>query len=202
MLVRTVGWHAADVLLTACALAFAAPLSAGPLFDAAFRSFDAGSGARFIVIADVTRDGRADCIVANSNAPNVSVLPGQGDGSLGARTSFAAGPDGTAAVQIADVNGDGYPDAVYTDGVSADVYSSVGVMLGRSTGGFLRAVNKYPVGRGAAWLALADMNGDGILDALRRARIRSTHTPSRSSRAMGSAISARPRSSTLVRACR
>jgi hypothetical protein len=157
-LVRGVG-------IAACLASCAAPLAAAPLFESSFRTFDAGAGARFIAIADVTHDGHPDCIVANGGASTLSVLAGRADGSLGDAVPYAAGPNGTEVLQVADVNGDGRVDVVYTDGVYSDAYSSVGVMLGGADGGLTRLAT-YATGRGAQWLTLADMNGDGHLDAV------------------------------------
>jgi len=151
-------------LVALSAVAINSSASAAPLFDAGFRSFNAGAGARSLAIGDFTHDGRPDIVVANSGAPTVSLLESRSDGSLGLPVAFGAGPDRSAAVTVGDVNGDDLLDVVYADGVHTDAFSSVGVLLGRS-GGLLPATT-YPVGRGARWVTLSDVNGDGALDLL------------------------------------
>jgi FG-GAP-like repeat/FG-GAP repeat len=141
------------------------PVTATPLFEAGFRSFPAGGGALSVAIGDFTHDGRPDVIVANSRTSTVSMLASQPDGSLDPPVLFGTGPDGSAAVVVGDVNGDGLLDVIYCDGISTDSFSSVGVLLGLAGGGFSPAVT-YPVQRGAKWVTLCDMNGDGTLDIL------------------------------------
>jgi hypothetical protein len=78
--------------------------------------------------------------------------------------AFGAGPDPSAAIAVGDLNGDGLPDVVYADGYVSDVLSSVGVLLGTPSG--LGPARIYPVGHGANWVTLSDVNGDGALDIL------------------------------------
>ena len=65
---------------------------------------------------------------------------------------------GPTAIAIGDLNGDGRPDLVVSDG------SGVSVLLGRADGSFAPHVD-YSTGQFASvGLALGDLNGDGKLD--------------------------------------
>jgi hypothetical protein len=138
--------------------------SAAALFQAAFRTFDAGRGARSLAIGDFDRDGRPDVVVANSGAPTVSLLENLAGGLLGDPVAFATGANPSAWVAAGDLNGDGWLDVVFVDGVYAESPSRVGVMFGAPGG--LQPAAIYPVGRGASWVTLSDVNGDGALDVL------------------------------------
>src|SRR5262249_7586743 len=53
--------------------------------------YAAGDGPFSVAIGDLNGDGKLDLAVANFNSDNVSVLLGNGDGTFGAATNFAAG---------------------------------------------------------------------------------------------------------------
>ena len=84
-------------------------------------SYDSGGIiATSVAITDVNGDGRPDLVVANECNTQackhgvVAVLLGNGDGTFKKAMKFPAGitPD---SVVVADVNGDGKPDAVVAD---------------------------------------------------------------------------------------
>lgn len=120
-----------------------------------------------IVLTDVTGDGHADIVTANSGANNLSVLVGDGAGNFAAAVHLT--PDlGPVAVAAADVTGDGRVDLVTLNTTAQDV----SVLAGDGAGGFAAAVNYaiYPF-EGIVdynpwpWgLAVADVTGDGDLD--------------------------------------
>ena len=70
----------------------------------------------------------------------------------------AAGSNPYAAV-VADLNSDGHPDAIISNGQS----SNLSIMLGAGDGTFEPAV-QYPAGFRPSAAAVADFNGDGSLD--------------------------------------
>jgi hypothetical protein len=82
-------------------------------------------------VADVSGDGKPDLVVTDFNASTISVLRGNGDGTLQAKVDY---PTGTApqSVAVADVNGDGKPDLV-TANAGANTLS---VLLGKGNGTF------------------------------------------------------------------
>ena len=106
--------------------------------DGTFQSagvYDSGGAyAVSVAISDLNGDGHPDLVVANSWAKNppgkarkgeLSVLPGNGDGTFQAPIRYISGQPDTEAVAVADLNGDGRPDIAVVN--SADF--SVGVML-------------------------------------------------------------------------
>lgn len=117
-----------------------------------------------LALGDLDRDGRLDLVTADRNGDTISVALGNGDGSFGAATQLAVGPAGTApeSIALADLNRDGLLDAV-TANFRAGVASTVSVLLGTGTGSF-SAPTSVAVGNGARFVAVGDLNRDGIPD--------------------------------------
>jgi VCBS repeat-containing protein len=115
-----------------------------------------------VAVGDFNVDGRRDLAVANqspdTSPDTVSVLLGNGSGSFGTATSFAAGTRPTS-VAVGDVNGDGKPDLAVANADSANV----SVLLGTGTGSFGTRTN-FLAGSTPSSVALGDVNGDGKLD--------------------------------------
>jgi len=123
-----------------------------------FGSF--GPPAMGITIADVDGDGNPDAVVARDGW---GYYPGRGDGTFGPfRPMFEDGPVGS--VVVTDLNGDGIPDLV---GAGSDAYGALIVRLGLG-GGVMDSSYRYsfPSGWRNTGLAIADVNGDGVPDAL------------------------------------
>ena len=120
-------------------------------------------------VADVNGDGRLDVVTAQPNMANsgVSVLLGQGNGTLGAAMAYSAGSfngtaGGTFDVAVGDVTGDGRVDLVLANYGNV----SIGVLPGLSGGGFGTLVSyNNPAGQGSS-VTLGDLNGDGRLDVV------------------------------------
>ena len=121
-----------------------------------------------ITVADVNGDGLPDALVTNSiaNTSTLGVLLGNGAGgfTLQASTPLTGTGISATAVVVADVNGDGKPDALTANFSSG----TLGVLLGNGSGGFTLQANSPSTGAGSnpTSLALADVNGDGKLDVL------------------------------------
>ena len=122
-----------------------------------------GAAPRSVAIGDLNADGKPDLATANVTAcqdvdgcpGSVSVLLGNGDGSLGAKTDYDPGDH--YAVAIGDLNADGKPDlAVETNG-------AVSVLLGNGDGTF-GAHADFGTGGFATPMAIADLNDDGKPD--------------------------------------
>jgi hypothetical protein len=119
-------------------------------------NYAAGGAPNSLALADFDRDGFLDAAVASPRAPrgkHVTLLLGRGDGSFRLRRYF---PPRVYASRLSagDLNGDGSPDLVFSDG------GALAVMLNRGNATF----------QGPLWFGFADtsaagdFNGDGRLD--------------------------------------
>jgi hypothetical protein len=124
-----------------------------------------GSGPRpvFVTVAKLTADGYPDVIVANKGerpfpGACVSVLLGNGDGTLQAPRKLTAGISPTG-VAVGDFNGDGKPDLA----VSNNEDNYVNILMGNGDGTF-QPPRYLHVGTYTQVITTADFNGDGKLD--------------------------------------
>jgi surface antigen len=111
-----------------------------------------------IVTANFTgKAGEVDVAVINAVSNSVSVFLGNGV-TFGAAVGYSVGNTPTA-IAVADLNGDGYPDLIVTNGGDG----TVSVLLGNGHGAFttksIVATGKLPLS-----VATADFNGDGHID--------------------------------------
>ena len=114
-------------------------------------------------LGDLNGDGKLDVVVADTrtfDGPSgvVSVLLGNGDGTLKPRVLLNAGFD-PSFVAMGDLNGDGRLDLVVADSAS---YAAE-VLLGNGDGTF-QAYTQWPAGKLPASVAIADLNADGAPD--------------------------------------
>jgi FG-GAP-like repeat len=135
-------------------------------------TFAVGAGPDSLAVADFNGDGLPDVVDTNSGGGTVSVLLNTPPIPVGIPLSFQSPTQivtnvaRNEQVAVADLNGDGIPDVVTTN-YTATVFNSytdvgVAVMLGNGNGTYAQQV--YPVGTKPTAVALADLNGDGILD--------------------------------------
>ena len=120
-----------------------------------------GPNVHAAAVGDFTGDGLQDVLVADSDVGttgNLAVLPGHGDGTLGA--PIGATPyTGSADFVVGDLNADGKDDLV---SVNAATFDGIIVFLSRGDGDFsTRAISS---GSFPNDLATGDFNGDGTLD--------------------------------------
>lgn len=141
-------------------------------------------------IADVDRDGKLDLVVVNAcgNAAcsvfgTVGVLLGKGDGTFQPVVTYPTGGFRSSAVSIADLNRDGNPDLVVTNGcgrtcTTDDKSHQVGVLLGNGDGTFQPVVGYASGGIGTDSPTVTDINGDGNLDLVVLTRCSLSCSPS------------------------
>jgi hypothetical protein len=118
--------------------------------------------------ADLNGDGILDLVATNLDGSaefpsgSVSVLIGNGDpnGTFQTQVQYAA-PGGPNAVGVGDLNGDGHPDLLTSNGAT-----SFTVLLNSGTGTFPTHVS-YPSCHFPAYVVgLADLKNNGNLDAI------------------------------------
>ena len=122
-------------------------------------SYDTGSFPIFGIATDINKDGKMDYIVSNNASNTISVLLGNGDGTLQPKIDTPANlaPRGIA---VSDFDKDGKLDLVIGNAGNAGI---VTVLPGRGDGTFRTPV---PVTLGGNEIAVAagDLNGDGNTD--------------------------------------
>ena len=118
-----------------------------------------------VAIADVNGDGKPDLIVTNDESADVTILNGNGNGTVNVPTvGYATGGYPQTAAVVADFNGDGHPDLVLAN----DEFNLV-LLKGYGDGTFRAALDYYaPIGNGyygqSKGIATGDFNGDGVAD--------------------------------------
>lgn len=123
---------------------------------AAAQTYIVGSNPSAILVASLKNDKRPDVLVGATDV--VSLLLNKGDGTFPALSS-QTGSRATDVIAV-DVNNDGQPDIVSTNG--DDTFK---VQIASGNGAF-RAAQSYPVGLLPQEIVAADVNGDGRQDLL------------------------------------
>jgi hypothetical protein len=120
-------------------------------------------GVSLLRAADLDRDGHVDLVAAmsereNSNAANVWVLRGRGDGTFAPPVASSTGAP-VDSFAVGDVTGDGAPDVLATALTSRSAYP---VLLRGNGDGTLARFVRLRVGLVDRPLAIGDLDGDGI----------------------------------------
>jgi hypothetical protein len=136
-------------------------LGNGAGVSALHTDYPAGYGARGGRLADVNHDGKLDLIlVGYAWSGTMRVMLGDGLGGFGPYTEFSVGT-GPVSVTLADLNADGNLDAVVANYAAGG--PSISILRGDGAGGFpIR--NDIHANANNTMVALADINGDGVLD--------------------------------------
>ena len=112
-----------------------------------------------VTVGDFNNDGNEDLAVANHDSSDVSILFGDGKGHFAAPANYPVGLN-PRDIHVGNLKGlANEQDLVTADGGT----TTISVLLGNGDGTFQNAVH-YPAGNSPRWVALADYNGDGILD--------------------------------------
>jgi hypothetical protein len=111
-----------------------------------------------VAVADFDGDGKPDLAVGNQLGNDVSVIFGNGDGTF--QTVPTYGPGGSSLAE-GHFRGNDIVDLVTTNTFN----DTVSVLLGNGDGTFGPAVD-YPAGFHPHFVAVADVNGDGIPDLI------------------------------------
>lgn len=132
-----------------------------------------GFGSSSVAIADLNGDGNADVVVANQcstsdckTGGSVSVLLGNGNGTLQTAQTYASGGYTALSIAIADFNKDGNLDLAVANQCQATSCQNgaVSVLLGNGNGTFQAAQSFASAGYLTNSVAVADFNGDGNPD--------------------------------------
>jgi hypothetical protein len=115
-------------------------------------------------LADVTEDGLAD--VVTRSLAEISVLPGNGDGTFGAPIHSGFSQAGHADTLIADFTGDGHQDLVVPIVTGGSDFSSSDVHLESGSGdGTFTLIQTQDIDTNINAAVTEDFNGDGQPDA-------------------------------------
>jgi Bacterial Ig-like domain (group 3)/FG-GAP-like repeat len=141
---------------------FASPL----VFTASGQNFTPQS----MALGDINGDGKIDLViksvsVLDSDAFQVGVLLGNGDGTFQAPLLGAAQPDGSGDLALGDFNNDGRMDVAVADQLGAST-GNLSVFAGNGDGTFqsLIRLDLLTGGNDPLGVAAADLNGDGLVD--------------------------------------
>ena len=119
--------------------------------------------------ADFNKDGKADLFVTTTgngctnNEFGYAFLKGNGDGTFAPGSINCLPYSGQQIPIVADLNGDGKLDVVIPYATGNGEPAGPAILQGNGDGTFIGAQLSY-TGRGATSAAVADFNGDGMLD--------------------------------------
>jgi hypothetical protein len=124
-----------------------------------------GHAFSFPLFVDMNADGVLDLIVADLSGPGaIAVAVGKGGATFQPATLYATGAI-PANVAVGDLDLDGRLDLVAAASSATSGWTGVALLRG-GAGGSLLGSTLVPSGYHAAAVALADLDGDGLLDVV------------------------------------
>jgi len=142
-------------------------------FQAAHEYATGGFGSSSVAIGDFNGDGNADVVVTNQcstsdckSGGSLSVLLGNGNGTLQAAQNYSSGAYTALSVAIADFDKDGNLDLAVANQCQDTTCQNgaVSVLLGNGNGTFQPAQSFASAGYYSNSVAVGDFNGDGNPD--------------------------------------
>lgn len=153
----------AGVLLAGLALPFIAWTSIHASEFGQAVSYSAGNTPHSVAVGDFNGDGIPDLAVADFGSNMVSILIGTGAGAFQQPVSYPVGPY-PGSVAVGDFNRDGALDLAVANTNDYQSGGGVSVLLGNGDGTFQAAKNYSAVSGSPFYIAVADLNRDGVLD--------------------------------------
>jgi hypothetical protein len=129
-------------------------------------SSSSGIVPRAVAAEDLNDDGYPDIVLCHDNDTQLYIFAGKADGTFNTAVARETLLTGIHSICLADVDGNGYPDIILTNAVSATPAGEghrVSVMLNGGGMNFA-APASYPTGFKVNWAATADLNGDAKPD--------------------------------------
>src|SRR5215203_1176185 len=122
------------------------------------QNFEVGSTPNYVANADFNGDGKVDLAITNDDSSNVSVLLGNGNGTLQTKQDIPVERRPSSITSV-DFNKDTIADLAVSNYGSHDV----SILLGKGDGSFQSAQRYGTVGSNPAQVITADFNNDGEL---------------------------------------
>jgi hypothetical protein len=119
-------------------------------------AFNSGSSStREVTATDVNGDGKVDLVAVNQTVTNqdVSILPGNGDGTFQPAITLNSGGGPAWSIIVSDVNGDGKPDLLVSNGNSNTVGEVLNTFLTPTVTAVTSSANPSHVGQAVTFTA-------------------------------------------------